>query len=154
MLFMLTLRQILSFLGWCLTGDPISSSYRLEIIEFMQSWGLLCVKLNDQMNTGNFARHSFFFFINQVKKSPLLKASKFLFYFCFSFYLSLTLLLLFLFSSDRVRGAGVPNCKSCIPDGVVRLSKIFWHLCGLSHSYRTLFSLYDIWVVKSLSWLY
>lgn len=83
------------------------------------------MKLNDQMNTGNFARHSFFFFINQVKKSPLLKASKILFYFCFSFYLSLTLLLLFLFSSDRVRGAGVPNCKSCIPDGVVRLSKIF-----------------------------
>lgn len=33
------------------------------------------MKLNDQMNTGNFARHSFFF-INQVKKSPVLKASK------------------------------------------------------------------------------
>lgn len=74
------------------------------------------MKLNDQMNTGNFARHSFFFFfINQVKKSPLLKASKFLFYFCFSFYLSLTLLLLFLFSSDRVRGADVPNCKASFP---------------------------------------
>ena len=145
MLFMLTLGQILSFLGWCLTRDPISSSYRLEIIEFMQSWGLLCVKLNDQMNTGNFARHSFFF-INQVKKSPVLKASK--------IFVLFLLLLLFLFSSDRVRGAGVPNCKSCIPDGMVRFSKIFWHLCGLSHSYRTLFSLYDRWVVKSLCWLY
>lgn len=48
--------------------------------------------------------------------------------------------LLFHFRSDREMRAGVPCHKSYISDGVVRFFKIFSHLCGLSHNYKTFVS--------------
>lgn len=108
-----------TFLGWRLAGGPISSGSRLEIMEFMQSYSLLCVKLNDEPSTANLARYSLFILLIEGRKT--------LYYKLEGFFLFLPLPLwygeqVFLILNPVSLMGSLGFCKS------------FWHLCGLFYS--------------------
>lgn len=144
MFFMLTLRQI--WLFWADVWQGVL--FLLAIGEKL--WNLL----NDKMNIRNLVRHSFL--LTKWRKPPLLLAWKvfvllYLLFFLWPVNMSFTCFFFLV-----VIGRGEQVFLTINPTTLMRwycFLRFFWHLCGLSYSYRTFFSLCDIWVVKSLGWL-